>query len=170
MAVRVQYTKKFGGVQWKSGHVYKFKYHAWHNDPEPIILFMYAFAGVNPSTGHEWRFIQGVNFSYIPRTHRRAFISRWLVIWEQSNGNFQLTWDRLVTEFPYLKNAVRRYFYKPTYYIKNPMEIPLEDMENVVVSTWSKDFSKKLRTNLIQKMRRAKSSIRRGLTTGIFKK
>ena len=143
---------------------------AWHNDPEPIILFMYAFTGRHPTTGHEWRFIQGINFSYIPRTHRRAFISRWLATWEQTNGNFQLTWERLVAEFPYLKNAVRRYFYKPSYYIKNPIEIPLEDMESVVVSTWSKDFSKKLRTNLVQKMRRAKANIRQGLGTGIFKR
>lgn len=170
MALRIQYTKKFNNVLWKSGHIYKFKYQAWQNDPEPVILLMYAFSGTHPTTGHEWHFFQGINFTYIPRAQRRHFATQWMIAWEQTGGNFQLTWDRILTSYPYLKNAVRRYFYKPQYYIQNPMEIPMENMEEVIVSTWSKDFSKKLRVNLTQKFRRAKENISRGLSTGIFKR
>ena len=78
MALRVQYTKRFQNVHWKSGHFYKFKYTAWHNDPEPVILLMYAYSGRHPNTGHEWHFFQGINFTYIPRTHRKHFVERWM--------------------------------------------------------------------------------------------
>lgn len=141
---------------------------AWHNDPNPTILLMYAYSGRHPNTGHEWHFFQGINFTYIPRTHRRHFVQSWMREWEHTNGNFRLTWERLLSEFPFLKNAVRRYFYNPSYYISNPMEVPMEDIEDVVVSTWSKDFSKKLRTNLVQKFRKAKSNVKKGNKTGIF--
>lgn len=170
MALTIQYTKRFQRVHWKSGHFYKFKYTAWHNDPEPVILLMYAYAGKHPTTGHEWHFFQGINFTYIPREQRRHFVQRWMVYWEQSNGNFQLTWGRIINEFPFAKNAVRRYFYNPAYYIQNPMEVPMEDIENIVVSTWSKDFSKKLRTNVIQKFRKARKNVKKGLVSGIFKR
>lgn len=170
MALRIQYTKKFQRIIWKSGHIYKFRYTAWANDPEPVILLMYAYSGRHPNTGHEWHFFQGINFTYIPRAQRRDFAKRWMIAWEQTNGNFQLTWGRILAEFPYLKNAVRRYFYNPSYYIQHPMEIPMEDMESVIVSTWSKDFSKKLRTSLVQKMRKARKNVSRGLSTGIFKR
>ncbi len=98
MALRVQYTKQFKRIRWKSGHIYKFKYQAWQNDPEPVILLMYAFSGRHPNTGHEWHFFQGINFTYIPRPQRRAFAARWIQEWEQNNGQFNLTWDRIVAE------------------------------------------------------------------------
>lgn len=80
------------------------------------------------------------------------------------------TWSRVLQEFPYLKNAIRRYFYKPNYYIQNPIEVPLEDIENVVVSTWSRDFSNKLKANLMSKFRRAKRNIQAGNRTGVFRR
>lgn len=162
MAIRIQYTKRFNGVHWKSGHFYKFKYSAWANDPEPVILLMYSFSGIHPTTGHEWRFIQGINFTYLPRTQRKSFVNSWMREWERNNGNFQVTWNRLSAEYPMVKDAVRRYFYKPSYYISKSMEIPMEDIENVVVGTWSKDFSKKVRTSLAKKMKRVKDNIKRG--------
>jgi len=131
---------------------------------------MYSFSGRHPNTGHEWHFFQGINFTYIPRTQRRHFANIWVSRMERNNGNFQLDWASLVSEFPYLRNAVRRYFYKPSYYIQDAMEVPLEDIEQVVVSTWSRDFSKKLRTNLVQKFRRARRNVSKGLRTGIFKR
>ena len=170
MALTIQYTKKFQKVVWKSGHFYKFKYQAWESDPEPVILLMYAYSGRHPNTGHSWLFFQAINFTYIPRTHRKFFVERWMVYWEQSNGNFQLTWGRVLSEFPFVKNAVRRYFYSPAYYIQNPMEIPMEDIENVVVSTWSKDFSKKLRTSVVQKIKKARKNVSKGLISGVFKR
>jgi hypothetical protein len=37
----------------------------------------------------------------------------------------------------------------------------MEDMDKVIVSTWSKDFSKKLRSSLIKKFKKAKAGIAR---------
>lgn len=169
MSIRVIMRKNFHNVSWRSGHVYKFKYTAWSNDPEPVIILMYALDGIHPNTGHQHRYFQAINFTYIPRAQRKQFASVWVREWERTGGSFQFTWDRVKREFPYLQNAVRRYFFKPSYYIQNPIEIPLEDMEDVIVSTWSKDFSKKLKTNLAQKFKNAKRSISAGLSTGIFK-
>lgn len=148
-------NKKFQGIQWKSGHVYKFKYSAWTQDPEPVIILMYAFSGTHPNTGHEWTFFQGLNFSYLSRPVRRQFAQVWLREWQRNNGNMEFTWNRVLQEFPQMKDAVRRYFYSPNYYITNAMEIPLEDMEDVIVSTWSKDFSKKVKASVINKYKQA---------------
>lgn len=155
MALNIQYTKKFNGVTWKSGHIYTFKYTSWKNDPNPTIILMYAFSGTHPTTGNQWRFFQGINFTYIPRPYRKRFAQAWVREWQRTNGNVQLTWGTVENEFPFMRSAVRRYFYQPTYYIQKPKEIPLEDMEKVIVSTWSKDFSKKIKTDLLNKYKRA---------------
>lgn len=168
MALRQHTTKRFKNILWKSGHIYKFKYQAWNNDPEPVIILINSYSGINPSTGHEWHFIQGINFTYIPRAQRRQFANTWIQEWERTRGNFNFTWERVLRDFPYLKGAVRRYFYKPSYYIQNPIEVPMEDIDKVVVSTWSKDFSKKLRVNLVDKFRRATKNVNKGRRTGFF--
>ena len=67
----------------------------------------------------------------------------------------KFTCEVVQRRYPYLKGAVRRYFFKPTYYIKDLKEIPFDQMEDVIVSTWSKDFSKKLKISLLGKFRRA---------------
>ena len=161
MALKISYNKRFKGINWQSGHIYKFKYQSWQHDPEPVIILMYSFSGLHPTSGHEWHFFQGINFTYIPRKDRAKFAERWMQEWQKSNGNLKFTWGKVEKEFPYLKSAVRRYFYKPNYYIQKPMEVPMEDMDKVVVSTWSKDFSKKLRSNLVNKMKKAKAGIAR---------
>ena len=112
---------------------------------------MYAFSGTHPSTGRQWRFIQAINFTYVPRSMRKAFANEWVRVFERTNGNVRFTWDIVKRKYPYLKHAVRRYFYSPTYYISKLQSIPFEDMENVIISTWSKDFSKKLKVSLYSK-------------------
>ena len=57
------------------------------------------------------------------------------------------------TRYPWLKLATRRYFFKPNYYIKGLKEIPLDELDKYVVSTWHKDFSKKVKASLINKFR-----------------
>ncbi len=116
---------------------------------------MYALEGNHPRTGNQWRFFQGINFTYIPRSMRRQFARDWVRTLERTRGNVRFTWELVQRRYPYLKNAVRRYFYRPTYYIRDLNEVPLEDIEKVVVSTWSKDFSKKLKASLISKFRKA---------------
>jgi hypothetical protein len=152
MTIRRNYAKNFHGVKVKSGYVYSFKYQAWENDPEPTVIIMYALEGVHPNTGHQWRFFQGINFTYIPRSERRRFASDWMRIFT-STKNAKFTWELVKRKYPYLKHAVRRYFFKPDYYITKLREIPFEQMEAAIVSTWSKDFSKKIKSSLFNKFR-----------------
>ena len=155
MALTIHYKKRFKRVNWISGRVYQFRYQSWENDPNPTIIFMYAFSGTHPNTNHEWHFLQGINFSYIPRAHRRAFAKDWIKQFEKNKGDVKLTYRMVKRRYPYLKTAIRRYFYKPVYYIENPKEIPFENMEDAIVSTWSKDYSKKLKKALGRKYKKA---------------
>lgn len=155
MALQIHMSKNVNGVRWKSGHIYSFSYTAWTQDPTPTVIYMYSFSGTHPTTGREWRFHQCINFSYLPRPVRRQFAQVWLREWQRNNGNMEFTWNRVLQEFPQMKDAVRRYFYTPSTYITKAMEIPLEDMEDVIVSTWSKDFSKKVKASVINKYKQA---------------
>ena len=137
----------------QSGHIYSFRYSSWRNDPAPTIILMYAISGIHPNTGHQHRYFQAINFTYIPRIMRRAFIKDWMDIFQRT-GNTKFTWNICQRRYPYLKGAVRRYFFKPNYYISKLKEVPFEKMEDAVVSTWSKDFSKKIRTSLFKKFKR----------------
>ncbi len=155
MAITRKFKKRFKGVTVKSGHIYTFGYQAWENDPKPVVIMMYALDGTHPKTKHQWRFFQAINFTYIPRTMRRTFAAEWMRVLERNQGDVKFTWEVVQRRYPYLKGAVRRYFFKPTYYIKDLKEIPFDMIEDVIVSTWSKDFSKKLKVSLLGKFRRA---------------
>ena len=157
MAVRRKFNKSFKGVRMRSGHIYTFKYQAWEHDPRPVIILMYALDGIHENTGHQHRYFQGINFTYIPRSIRKTFARDWAKM-VQRNPNMRFTWEMVQRRYPYLKNAVRRYFFKPDYYITELIEVSWEDMEKVIVSTWSKDFSKKLKMSLLAKFRRAMGS------------
>jgi hypothetical protein len=155
MSLSIHLEKKIGGVTFKSGHVYSFRYQGWQHDPEPTLIFMYAFSGKHPRTQREWRFIQGINLTYVPRPLRKAFAITWIREFERTNGNAEFTWDLVKNRFPYLGLAVRRYFYSPSYYITSTRHIPFQEMEEVIVSTWSKDFSKKVKTQLTRQFKKA---------------
>ena len=114
---------------------------------------MYALEGTHPNTGNQFRFFQGINFTYLPRTMRKSFARDWVKVFEKTRGNTKFTWDIVKRKYPYMQHAVRRYFYKPNYYIKDLVEVPFDDMEKMIVSTWSKDFSKKIKTSLLSKFR-----------------
>lgn len=150
------YRKRFKGVTLKSGHFYTFKYQAWEHDPKPTIIFMHSIEGIHPRSGHQWRIIQALNFTYIPKTMRIRFLKVWMKELEKP-GNIKFHWQKVQAKYPYLERAIRRYFFKPNYYISNLKEVPFEDIEKVVVSTFSKDFSKKITTALRAKFRKALS-------------
>jgi len=154
MALKRVLKKKFKGIIVKSGYIYSFKYQAWQHDPNPTVVMLYAIEGIHPRTGHQHRYFQCINFTYVPRTMRRQFARDWVTYMERFNGNVKLTWEMIISRYPYLKHAVRRYFFKPVYYITKLQEIPFENMEKVVVSTWSKDFSKKIKVSLLSKFRK----------------
>lgn len=152
MAVRRVYKKRFKGITMQTGHFYTFRYRPWANDPKPTIILMYALEGRNPNTGHEYRFFQAINFTYIPRSIRKRFIDDWVRILGSTN-DVRFTWQLIKRRYPWLKVAIRRYFFKPNTYINALQEIPLSEVDKYVVSTWHKDFSKKVKTELISKFR-----------------
>ena len=153
MALTRKYKKKFSRVTWKSGHIYSFKYNAWENDPAPVIIFMYAFEGTHPKTGRQWRFIQGINFTYVPRNIRKKFAEIWIKEFERTNGNSRFTYQKVKRRYPGLKHATRRYMYTPAERITKAQEIPFADWQKAVTSTMAKDFSKKLKSSLVRKFR-----------------
>jgi hypothetical protein len=165
MAVRRIYKKRFKGTEWKSGHVYSFKYTAWENDPKPTIILMYHLQGVHPVSKHNWSLFQGINFTYIPRGQRKKFAKDWLKILSKTN-NPRFRWEYIKRKYPYIQHAVRRYLTRPKTYISQITEVPFEDFEKAVVSTYSKDFSKKVKSSIINKLRgvfrRAKKTRRTG--------
>jgi len=154
MAIKVDYNFRSHGLRWKSGHIYKFRYNAYRNDPTPTIILMGRYTGTHPNTGHQWRLIQGINFTYIPRSHRRLFAMQWVNTMERTGGDVRFTWNDVKRQFPYLKFGIRRYVLKPSYRIQKPIEIPMEDMEDAIIDTWSKDFSKKIKVDMVQKFKR----------------
>jgi len=147
-----KFKKKFNQTQWKSGQIYTFDYKAWENDPRPTIIFMYAFEGKHPRTGREWRFFQGINFTYIPRVIRKEFAEIWVREFQRL-GNPTLTYLKVKRRYPGMIHATRRYFYSPSDYIKNSVEVPFADWEKAIVSTFARDFSKKVKSSLVNKFR-----------------
>ena len=157
MALQIDYQFKLNGVTWKSGEFYTFNYQAWSNDPKPLIILFYRIRGINPKTGHQFRLLQGINMNYIPRSHRRLFLMQWQNYYETSNGNIKFTYEMMKKRFPWLKFGIRRYMTKPVYYIKNITPIPMDQVEDAVLSSFDKDFSKKVALELVQKHKRVMS-------------
>ena len=153
--IQRKYKKKFRGLLWKSGYIYKFKYKPWENDPEPTIILMYGYEGIHPKSKRQWRFFQAINFTYIPRQDRMRFAKEW----RRTIGNhptpqsLHFTWKTVKRRYPYLQTAIRRYFFDPANRIQDPQEVPFDQMERAIVSTYSKDFSKKVRAALVNKFR-----------------
>lgn len=143
MAIQIRYRRNFNGVNVKSGWIYSFDYLNYQNDPKPTVIIMYAFQGTHPNTGHRWTFFQAINLSYIPRSQRKQFAKDWIEKFSETNGNVKFTWKLIQRRYPYLQSAVRRYFYQPSHYIRNLREYELSEMNEAIVSTWSKDFSKR---------------------------
>jgi len=161
MSLTIDLNFKLNGIVWQSGHVYRFRYNAWQHDPEPTLILLYRIRGYHPTTGHEWRVIQGINLSYVPRTFRKIFAATWVNEYEYTNGNTQFTWERVKRQFPYIEMGIRRYMYKPTYYIQNPEEVPYEMLEDVIIDTWAKDFSKKVKIDLMRKYNAVKKDVKK---------
>lgn len=160
MALKIYKKIKHGKVTMREGMCYEFRYTSYENDPQPLIFFINAIKGIHPNTGHQWRLIQGININYVPRGDRKKFIN----IWEDSvrKGNdISFTWKRIESRFPYIKFGIRRYMLKPTYYIRNVREIPIDDWEKEVVRAWHKDFSKSLKRIIASKFKKFFSGRRR---------
>ena len=95
MPLKVAYKKKVSGVTLTSGKWYKMKYRAWANDPQPTILFVHSYSG-NAFSGRQWRFLTGINISYLPRKFRLKFIKSIDRLFKQ-NPKIKLTWELWTT-------------------------------------------------------------------------
>lgn len=154
MTLKVTKKFKYKGVEWISGHAYRFKYNAWMTDPNPLVILLYKFSGTHPTTGRQWRFIQAINVNYIPRRIREDFIKSWYEKLESSDDVY-LTWEYVKQRYPNVvkSDALRRYFYSPNYYLTKVEAIPLENMVDVVVGSLAKDLSRKMKFSVIKKFR-----------------
>ncbi len=161
MALKQTYQFKFKNIFWKSGYIYKFRYNAYRHDPTPTIILLYKITGRHPNTGNQWNLIQGINFTYIPRSHRRLMSMQWVNHMESSRGNVQFTWNNVKRQFPYLRFGIRRYMLNPNYRIQEPIEVPFDDMEDAIVDTFSHDFSKKVQVDLANKFNRIQKNIKK---------
>ena len=143
------------GVTWRSGQIYRFKYRPFENDPEPTIILMYTLEGIHPKSKRQWRFLQAINFTYIPRADRMRFAKEWRRVLgnHPTPQRLHFTWKTVKRRYPYLQTAIRRYFYDPKNRIQDPIEVPFDQMEKYIVSTYSKDFSKKVVSALVNKFR-----------------
>jgi hypothetical protein len=121
---------------------------------------MYAIEGTHPNTGNQWRFFQAINFTYIPRSVRKRFLDDWMRILQGSTDP-RFTWELIKRRYPWLKVAVRRYFFQPNYYMTSLREIPIDQIEKEVISTWHKDFSKKVKTALFRNRKKRTKKQRR---------
>lgn len=160
MALKIHYKKRSQGITWKSGHIYKFSYSNYEHDPNPTYIHLYSFSGYHPNTGRQFRFHQGLNLSYIPRRYRKRFIEIWKEEM-QKNKSVKLTWEMVKRRFPYLEEAIRRYFYSPAYYIRGAKEIPIDRWEEEVVKSMAKDFSDIARRKLAAGLKRLFTGRRR---------
>lgn len=131
---------KEGMVWFKSGHFYNFHYTQYKNDPIPTGVMLNWVHGTHPNTGHVHNYIQMINLSYIPRNYRKKFVDTWLPLLEQNGGNIRLTWQKVVSRWPFMKFAIRRYIVKKNF-IRYAREIQYKDVEREVISTWMRDYS-----------------------------
>lgn len=132
MGIQYNFQFRHGGVTLKSGDICKMAYTAYENDPQPLIIFLYATSGYHPTTKRQWRFIQGINLNYISRSFRKAFVKDWLETHSRTQ-NTKLTYTDMKTRYPFMDTTTRRYFWKPNYYIRKLELIPPERIEQEVV-------------------------------------
>lgn len=154
MAIRISPTHKHGKVTMQSGHFYTFKYQGFKHDPKPHIIFINKWEGTHPNTGNQMRFVQAINLNYIPRQDRKRFVEDWMEQFQKSKST-EFTWNLVKRKYPYLKFAIRRYFWKPPYYISNLEYLDtIEKINKTIVGNWAKDFSKNIKMKLAQFFKR----------------
>ena len=158
MALRVHFKANFQGITLQSGQIYSFAYTGFQHDPAPTIIFLYWMSGTHPNTGHQWRFFQAINLNYLSRTYRINFVKNWVQTL-YTTRNLKMTWNKLSRMFPDMKFATRRYFYKPTRYVQSLRAVPLERVEEEVVGSLYKDYSRQARIAFWTQTRKIQSTL-----------
>lgn len=160
MTLKIAKSKKINGTTFKEGHCYEFNYQAYQNDPKPLIFFINSIFGTHPNTGHQWRLIQAININYIPRKDRKRFVEVWEKEMSKGKG-VEFSWSRIKSQFPYIEEGIRRYSFKPNYFIRNIRYIPPDKWREEVVKAWHKDFSGAIRRKIASKLKRIFTGRRR---------
>jgi len=137
------YSVREGRVSFKSGHIYRFKYLNYENDPEPTIICINAIRGIHPKTRKMHNYIQGINFTYIPRNQRKIFAKVWMDTLEKNHGHILLTWKLIKKRWPWMVIAIRRYILGAGY-IRDAKEFRGDEMQVAIIGTWRKDFSSRI--------------------------
>jgi len=156
--LRARFKVRLGLTWVRTGHLYSFRYKRFQYDPEPTVIVLYAVGGTHPKTGNRHNYIQAINLNYITRGKRREFVAAWTQMLKQYGGNVIFTWNMVKRKYPYLQVAFRRYSLDRGIIVKLK-EIPLEEINQAVVGTWAKDYSKQAMMSLISKYRKAKKSL-----------
>ena len=84
------------------------------------------------------------------------FVKRWGYLNEDNEyvfRYFRIFWDKLVSKFPYLSPAFRRYIYYPENIILRPQHIKKVDLEKIVIGTIDRDFSEAEKMVFISKLK-----------------
>lgn len=150
MTLMQRYIKKEKTFWFRTGYIYSFRYKNYENDPTPTIIVINAISGKHPVTGHKHNYLQGINFSYIPRGRRKWFINKWRTVMEKYNGNVRFTWPFIVRKYPWMIIAIRRYLLGMNY-IKKPIHIKYEFLDKYVEQKIIRDYSQQAILNTIKK-------------------
>jgi hypothetical protein len=128
-------------VWFRSGCFYKFVYlyknsdHIYReigeHDPYPLIVMLNHISGTHPNTGNFHNYIQAINLHYIPPNIRLKFIRTWQPLLERNHKNIRLTWEKIVSSWPIMQIAIRRYIVKKNLILK-PMEIMPDKIEDEI--------------------------------------
>ena len=136
---------KLSRVVFKPGHFYQFKYLNFENDPEPLIYYLNFRNATNVKTGKIHKYIQGINFHYIPMSKRVKFVTDWLNFTQKHNSiissNFLMLWKELIRRYPFLEGSYRRYLVEPVGIIKNVEDIKTDLVIPMVKGSIERDFS-----------------------------
>jgi hypothetical protein len=153
MAIQYNFQKRIHGISLNSGDIIKFAYTGYEEDPTPLCIFLYSTSGYHPRTRHEHHYLQGINLNYVSRHNRKQFVRDWI---ERHNKtqNTRLTYNYMKSLYPYMDSITRRYFWKPSYYLRKLEKISLDKIESEVVGSLYKDYSQALRRQYFSGIRK----------------
>lgn len=154
---------KINDVLFKPGHFYQFNYLNYENDPEPLIYYLNYRDAINVKTRKYHKYIQGINFHYIPMGNRLRFVTEWLSFVEKNRSivlsNFLQLWTQLVKKYPFLENSYRRYLLEPRGLLRNIYHIKTDVVVPMVKGSLEKDFTFNDRLIFLKKYKEFNKSI-----------
>lgn len=148
---------KVNDILLKPGNFYQFNYLNYENDPKPLIYYLNYRDAINIKTKKYHKYIQGINFHYIPMGNRIRFVANWLKFVEMNKSillsNFLQLWTQLVRRYPFLENAYRRYLLEPKGLMRNMYHIKTDLVVPMVKGSLEKDFTFNDRLIFLKKYR-----------------